>query len=725
MGLAKMESTAVSDALTQFSDSSGRAPMALDPALSGRLSALARQLRRYLVMHGVARLAVFLLLGALLQFALDYGVRGMRLSMRAALLAMLVFLALIVVWRRILSPLMLRIEAADVAKLVERKFPQLSSILISAVRFASGEVGAAATNSPALMSTVIERAPQAANLLDFTSVLAKDRYLRPKIVLLVAIGIGAFATSAWPEMTRLWFTRNVLLHDTPWPRHTRMIIDLPTGELVGARGDDLAITARHEGVAPDEVEIFYTTQSGEDGRQTMSAVGRDEGLQYRFVFKNAREEFTFYLTGGDDTTPEYQVRLLERPRVEWAELRVTPPVYTRLDPFAVGGAERSAQVLPGSRVSIRIKTNKPLASASLMSGEAMAATAERDDEGAYTANLTATTTATFHFALLDEVGLEDKNPARFSLRLLKDDPPQARLRAPGVGEMITPEAVLPLEMQASDTYGLAKVELRYQLTRETTQDGQIELSSFKLALNTFSESLSWPVSSIVPAVGDRLSIRGSATDFDDVSGPKTTESSELAIRVVTPDELLAELARREHEFRMDFERLIDAQEQLRGRLLSLLDSSQTGGASADFLTAVSSLERRQRGIAGSVNVIRQQFEQVLTELRINQLTTPTIEDRLGGNIVEPLAELARRDLALAGDAIRAWSRDASRETAAQIDVQQVVLLTKLRGILAHMIQWQGYQEAVTMLRDILRLQEELKAETKNRVREEGKGIFDK
>ena len=191
------------------------------------------------------------------------------------------------------------------------------------------------------------------------------------------------------------------------------------------------------------------------------------------------------------------------------------------------------------------------------------------------------------------------------------------------------------------------------------------------------------------------------------------------------DRDLAELARREHEFRMDFERLIDAQEQLRGRLLSLMDSSQTGGASADFLTAVSSLERRQRGIAGSVNVIRQQFEQVLTELRINQLTTPTIEERLGGNIVEPLAELARRDLALAGDAIRGWSRDASRETGAQIDAQQVVLLTKLRGILAHMIQWQGYQEAVTMLRDILRLQEELKTETKNRVKEEGKGIFDK
>jgi len=279
-------------------------------------------------------------------------------------------------------------------------------------------------------------------------------------------------------------------------------------------------------------------------------------------------------------------------------------------------------------------------------------------------------------------------------------------------------------MQASDTYGLAGVELHFSLTRESTESGPIELADFNPGMKTFSRTLSWPVSSISTMPGDRLSLRGSATDYDDVSGPKVTESAEFSVRIVTPDQLMAELARREHEFRMDFERLIDAQEQLRGRLLSLMDTSQSAGASADFVAAVSSLERRQRGIAGSVNVIRQQFEQVLTELRINQLATEIIEKRLGGSIVEPLGELARRELALAGDAIRAWSRDASPDTAAQIDAQQVVLLAKLRGILAHMIQWQGYQEAVTMLRDILRLQEELKNETKTRVKEQGQGVFD-
>ena len=35
---------------------------------------------------------------------------------------------------------------------------------------------------------------------------------------------------------------------------------------------------------------------------------------------------------------------------------------------------------------------------------------------------------------------------------------------PGVGEMITPEAIVPVELEYADTYGLAAAELFYQIT---------------------------------------------------------------------------------------------------------------------------------------------------------------------------------------------------------------------------------------------------------------------
>jgi hypothetical protein len=41
-----------------------------------------------------------------------------------------------------------------------------------------------------------------------------------------------------------------------------------------------------------------------------------------------------------------------------------------------------------------------------------------------------------------------------------------------------------------------------------------------------------------------------------------------------------------------------------------------------------------------------------------------------------------------------------------------------------MLQWEGYQEAVNMLRDILRLQNELRTETKDAAQQQGSKVFD-
>lgn len=708
-----MEPIAVTDV------SINRSTPSLDARLAARLSAVIRRLRAYLLLEGAARLAAFLAAAAALQFAIDYSTRGVRWSMRATILAVIVVFALRIAWRRIVSITMVPIDTADAAKLVERRYPQLASSLISAVRFSAGQVGSLDSNSPELMTAAARKAVDRAAPLDFHAVLIPAGARRGGFAL---AGILATAFTTWtlaPELAGLWLRRNVLLQEVPWPKRTRLVVNLPNGELIGAKGDDLSITARVEGVRPGEVQVRYVTESGRRGFEVMSAVGKDEQAHYRLTFKNAREDFTFQLLGGDDETEVFSTRLVDRPRVESATIHVEPPHYARLDSVTVGDAQRAVQALPGSRVTIRIRTNKPVAQATLFAGESSVADAAPKD-GAYEAAFIPRESQTYHFALKDELGLEDRQPAKFSIRMLQDDPPRVRLRAAGVGEMVTPEAVLPLQTEYSDTYGLAQVELLFTIMRDSDSGGPIHFPGFKPGLKTFASSLEWNVAEAGVIPGDRLVLVTRAEDFDDVSGPNSAASPEIHMRVVSKEELLAELARREHEYRMDFERLIDAQEQLRGRLLTVMDSSD----SKDQASAASNLERRQRGIGGSVNVVRQQFEQVIGEMRINRVSDATVEERLGRGIVNPLNELARRGFPAAADEIRQWSRSGSREAAANMDAQQVTLLKQMREILANMVQWQGYQEAVTMLRDVMRLQEELKSETKQKLKEQGKGLFD-
>ncbi len=717
----------------------------LDDSVTARLRAVAVRLRGYVLLEGIAYVIGFLFAAALIQFALDYGSRGMRWSMRAALLGVILAMALWILWRRVLSPLRVRVGLPEAASLIERRYPELSSLLLSAVRFSSGDTGSADTNSPSLVAAVVASAGSRVQGLDFNSVLDPRRAQRAAFVAAGALVLALVAALAMPGFTHLWFARNVLLQDVDWPRQTHLVVDLPRRELVGARGDDLTVQATAEGVQPREVEIIFTTASGQRGRETMATVGSEGALRYRYTFKSAQEDFVFHLEGGDDETPVYPARLMERPRVEWSQLRIVPPAYTRLEAFNLGDGERAAQVLHGSEVTFTIETNKPVAQATLMAGNKAVSQAELlaknaptdglqpDDTlrrsvasslGHISTTIFPTETQTYHFALVDEFGLEDKQPVRFALRVIKDEAPRVRMKLPGVGEMVTPEAILPIELEFADTYGLAGAQLVFQVTREDAREGSIPLTTFKPYLTTFSTSLTWSVSSEAVTPGDRLTIFARATDFDDISGPNTAESPPVGIRVVTRDELLAELARREQEFRMDFERLIDAQEQLRSGLLTLIGLPKVEGGSEEFSTMITTLERRQRSITGSVNVVRQQIDQVLTEHRINQLASSTVEERLGQGIAEPLGRLASRDLPEAADTIRRWSRDPEGEVGATVDPQQVALLSQMRAILANMLQWEGYQEAVNMLRDILRLQKELRTETQDAARQQGGKVFD-
>ena len=159
-------------------------------------------------------------------------------------------------------------------------------------------------------------------------------------------------------------------------------------------------------------------------------------------------------------------------------------------------------------------------------------------------------------------------------------------------------------------------------------------------------------------------------------------------------------------------------------MLTLLGRAVAAEDSEEFVVHAGALERRQRNISGSVNVVRQQIEQLLAELRTNQLATEAAEERLGEEISVPLTDLTKRGLPEAVASIRRWSLGDEIESADRIDPQQVALLLQMREILASMIQWEGYQEAITMLRDILRLQNELRTEAKDALEEQAGEVFE-
>ncbi|MCO6438254.1 MAG: hypothetical protein J5J06_14260 [Phycisphaerae bacterium] len=695
-------------------------------SLTGRLRHGIRRVRMYLVVEGLLVLAAFLVGMAAFQLLCDYYSRGLQWSMRAALLGVVGLGAVWILIRRVLEPWLVRFEPGDLAHCIERRHPGLEGSLVSAVRFAAGETGAADANSPGLMASAVHRTVQATASLDFLGVLkpSRPRWASAGLVMIVAACVGV---SAWqPELIGLWFARNVLLQDVEWPRRTRLVVELHDGALLGARGDDLAVQAWAEGVQPREVEIRFETESGRAGQESMTTVGNPGSYRYRYLFPAVQDELRFQLRGGDDRTDWIPVRLVERPQVVESRMLLTPPAYTRQEPVLLGDDQRVARVLAGTEVELRIHTNKPVEQSTLMSGADVIQEATFLD-GWYVARMRASESATLHFNLRDAFGFEDRKPTRFSLRVMKDDPPIVRMSLSGVGEMITPAAVVPIEVEFRDLYGLATAELVYVHERKdggSEKEKLIPLSSFRSGPPQFSDTVTWAVMNEAVEPGDRLTLFARASDFDDVNGPNEAQSAVVALRVVTVEEFLAEMARREQEYRMDLERLVDAQERVRSELLTWRREAEAGAGADSVGAALAPLERRQRHIAGSINVLRQQFDAVLTELQVNRLDVREERERLEDGIIEPLSRIATRDAVLAADRMRDWSRDPNEELGFRMDEQQVQVLEAMRAVLARMVQWEGYHEVVNMLRDIIRLQREMEEETRKAREKEVEGLFE-
>ena len=319
---------------------------------------------------------------------------------------------------------------------------------------------------------------------------------------------------------------------------------------------------------------------------------------------------------------------LQRPRIENATLTIAAPAYTRIEPITLAAGQRTAEVYLGSTLTIHASCSKPVVRAALLADAEVIAKIE-PHENELTVSVSPTRSQTYHFDLADADGLQNTRPVRFSARIVEDQAPKVRLQLPNVGNMVTPKAVLPVHIEFTDDIGLASAALMYQVTREGFGVRTIPLEGFKPYDTSFDLQYEWVIASTEAAVGDQVSVFAQAGDFDTVSGPNVGESTAMTFRIVTSEELLAEFNRREQEYRRQFERVVQSQERLRGKLLTLLGRMDEPAIRDDLELRLAPLERRQRQIVSQVNVIRQQFEQVLAELAINRLDTSRVKERLG------------------------------------------------------------------------------------------------
>lgn len=764
-----------------------------------KLDELRRAVTLWFVVDGIGWLLVALVGWVFVSFVFDYGFQ-MDLAQRLIMLIILVAVLGAVVYRRWMLPMGHRLSADELAIRVERRHPELADGLVSALQLSRMEDPAATGASPQLIAAAIEQGARRAEPVSFDDVIDRPglkRNLRRAGLAILALVLGAVGAVVFmPDGTLgLWAGRNLALSSQPWPRDTDLFVEhdlFRDGVLTMPRGDDLNLRVRAAREVPDIVYLDHRSPDARRKTDQMIAVGDDA---FRFAFPNVLGGFEFRVRGGDAASDWYTVRLVDRPALmpddAGANLRglrisVDPPAYTGLTRQELAAGEGAYRVLHGSALVIEGLATKALASATLsMPGPVVKANDEtnpqrsrrrsraavrvelpmsiepvdeqritrtRDDGEVVTEIYPAGprrfaiavpydkyASGAFAISLVDTDGLATRRPIRFNVKVDADESPSVRATLAGIGDMITENAVIPIDVRVRDDFAVEDVALNFRFTmlagdKDSGDEAlPIDASAYGLGgakLDPFTHEFA--VEPLAIWQGSILTFDIAATDNDAVTGPKVGKSSAFSVKIVTEEELRNELLRREQEQRMEFERLVKDQRALEVDTRALKAGlAGDGKLTADQVKALGAVEKKQRLIAGRCEGIAQQFAQIVAEVfnnRIEERGGP-IQVRLGRRIIDPLRYLAIDVVPVAADAVDIARRPALshaerlEQMARAVETQQNAI-QQMELILRNMVKLEGYQEAINLLREIIKSQQDINEQTIQALEERIEGIFD-
>ena len=618
------------------------------PALDRLPDRLRRRLVGLVWMHGLSTALAATAAWVVVAFLVDWllhvpsGVRWFHLFVLAAVPSVCILRELVRPLRRIPS-------REELAVLVERAHPDLHELLVSAVDLARSRD---ASGAPELVADVLAKAEARAATLSLDGVLdprgPRRRFaLGASAAVLCLVLLGANAEAAGIFLDRLFGGSRA------WPRRTHLVVEVPLAGLLQpselsdgrpeplelrakvARGQDVPLLVRAEGVVPDEVVIHF--KGGE--RAVLASSG---GPVFRTLLRSLQEDTEFFVTGGDDVdeVPWVRLKVLQPPDVEALAIEITPPAYTGLPPRIE--RDRDVEVLQGSRLVLHVlptprdATGKarflpedkvlPLASAPFPMPQADA-NAPAATEPGLACELAAEKTQRFRVELVDATGLANPDPGLFSITVVEDRAPEVEVLSPSRAEFDTiAGGLIALRARAEDDFGLSAMAWSASVAGEDSaapapvakalEWRRLEPEEARPADDEPASVRSKPARAVgvgharievtdlfggnPPTEGQQFQLVVTARD-DAAPNVHEGRASALRIRVVSPDEFVRRLQDRLSRVQAMVNALVELQRdksRRTGELLAVLESDQLEGRDRESeIGLVATGQRRAQGDA--------------------------------------------------------------------------------------------------------------------------------
>jgi len=308
-------------------------------------------------------------------------------------------------------------------------------------------------------------------------------------------------------------------------------------------------------------------------------------------------------------------------------LTITPPRYSRLPARHVADNLGTVRALRGSRVTVQARVSPSSASANLIldPGGTRSMSAERD--GLAMASFTLSRRATWRCLATD--GDRQAQTDKFVIIPIADEAPRVRLVRPESDMTLDSPGRIEVAASAYDDYGVAALGIRYRLS-DAKRWRSLDLGARPGP--AVSAAMRLDLASVGLAPGKELLLRAYATDNDTVTGPKTSLSPTVKIRVRAEDALPADttaLERAQQQEADALTRLREQAQELEGELSELIRGLSTGEASESDLGRVrAELQEAAERLENQAGDLEAAMRQAERQLSLSDMVTPELAEKV-------------------------------------------------------------------------------------------------
>ena len=322
-------------------------------------------------------------------------------------------------------------------------------------------------------------------------------------------------------------------------------------------GEKTHITIMCEGENPDSVLLrlipIQMTLNSRDSSIIELKTGLNPDGFYQFELPELFQDYEYsaivnakhfyqawqFVQSATDT-----IFVTDRPKLNNFEIKIIPPVYSKLPSESLDGSIALVEGLKGSVIKINLESNRFLKTCFIKLNDSVNffETKENKAFGEFILKKD----GKFSVHLVDPRGITNRDPIPYRINILPDNHPVMRVKKPAPVLTLGNNQIIQYELEIEDDYGFNDLQLAYEIRRPDYLGVEPYIAMFiipDLNKDTTKQIIKahWNLSDLILMPDDEVYYHFELTDNDKISGPKKTISNTLLAKVPSLSDLYEKL----------------------------------------------------------------------------------------------------------------------------------------------------------------------------------------